>query len=793
MDGPVLLHVLTNKGHGFEPAVKDPVKFHAPAPFQKTGNGIVPLKTSSSRTYTDAVSDTLFEACRRDPKVAVITAAMCEGNKLQKIRDTFPDQFFDVGICESHAVAFAAGMAKAGARPVVDIYSTFLQRSYDQIFQEVALQDLPVVFCLDRAGLVGADGPTHHGTYDLAYMRVFPNMVVMAPGDEKDIGPMFDFALAHTSPVALRYPRANLETIEREVQPVELGQAEILEWETDGMLLACGAMVGSCLRVAERLRRALRPAGRRGQRPVRQAARSRDDRQGDRGVRLRPDGRGRLPDGRLRLGGARGGQRRGAAHQPRPPARPARPLCDARRARRAARRGRPRRRGHHPGGPGPGDGAGRDADPRAGQGQGGPTVTASPSGPERGILAGNGRAAMRLVTISAVSWIHRTTRPDPQPTPLSRDRRPRSGGASGSTRRPHPAAPAGDPGQWDQARGPCRRPKPWRDAVTQAHGLELAGVDLSADSNLSSTCRPTWRSCSAATAPSCTRRGGWRTIPRPCWASTSGRLGFLADLTPAAFQDRLDDLAARRFTVENLMTLACIVTPRSGPTRIFRGLNDAVIRAAPIFHLVEIGLSIDGESVMTYRGDGLIIATPVGSTAHSLSAGGPILPPNAHMFVVTPICPHTLTQRPLVDSAHKVYETTPLGEGTRHDAGDRRPGSGPPAVAATASRSAAARPPSPWSGSPATASTAPSATSSAGARCRSPAAGRIADRVLVPAYDTNHLLRHGQTLTATFTPFDATDYSGGYATTIINVQPVPPPRIQLWLHDLFLLLVERSA
>jgi 1-deoxy-D-xylulose-5-phosphate synthase len=145
-------------------------------------------------------------------------------------------------------------MAKAGARPVVDIYSTFLQRSYDQIFQEVALQNLPVVFCLDRAGLVGADGPTHHGAYDLTYLRVFPNMVVMAPGDEKDIDPMFEFALTQNSPVAIRYPRANLDTIEREVQPVELGQAEILEWETDGMLLACGPAVECCLRVATFLR-----------------------------------------------------------------------------------------------------------------------------------------------------------------------------------------------------------------------------------------------------------------------------------------------------------------------------------------------------------------------------------------------------------------------------------------------------------------------------------------------------------------------------------------------------------
>jgi 1-deoxy-D-xylulose-5-phosphate synthase len=253
LDGPVLLHVLTVKGRGFEPAMRDPVRFHAPAPFQNESTGVVPLKTSTSRTYTDAVSDVLFEMCRGEPRVAVITAAMCEGNKLQKIRDTFPKQFFDVGICESHAVAFAAGLAKAGARPVVDIYSTFLQRSYDQIFQEVALQDLPVVFCLDRAGLVGADGPTHHGAYDLAYLRVFPNMVIMAPGDENDIAPMFAFALRHTSPVAIRYPRANLETIKREVQPITLGQSEVLEFETDGVLLACGALVGTCLRVADRL------------------------------------------------------------------------------------------------------------------------------------------------------------------------------------------------------------------------------------------------------------------------------------------------------------------------------------------------------------------------------------------------------------------------------------------------------------------------------------------------------------------------------------------------------------
>lgn len=259
MDGPVLLHVLTNKGHGFEPAARDPVKFHAPAPFERVENengpAVVPIKSGGAKAYTDAVSAALFEAMERDPRVAVLTAAMCEGNKLQKIRDAHPDRFFDTGICESHAVAFAAGMAKAGARPVVDIYSTFLQRSYDQIFQEVALQNLPVAFALDRAGLVGPDGPTHHGAYDIAYMRVFPNMVVMAPGDALDVKPMVDFALAHDGPVSIRYPKTNLESIERDHAPIELGVAEpVTDWEGDGVFLVFGALLPTALRAAETLR-----------------------------------------------------------------------------------------------------------------------------------------------------------------------------------------------------------------------------------------------------------------------------------------------------------------------------------------------------------------------------------------------------------------------------------------------------------------------------------------------------------------------------------------------------------
>jgi 1-deoxy-D-xylulose-5-phosphate synthase len=179
---------------------------------------------------------------------------MCAGNKLGRIRDEFPERFFDTGICESHAVAFAGGMAKSGMRPIVDIYSTFLQRSFDQIFQEVALQNLPVVFCLDRAGLCGPDGPTHHGVFDNSYMRVFPNMVVMAPGDAADVGPMLDFALRHDGPTSLRYPKTNAETVDRDPAPVELGQAEVYRWGQDGNLLAYGALFPTCVKAADKLR-----------------------------------------------------------------------------------------------------------------------------------------------------------------------------------------------------------------------------------------------------------------------------------------------------------------------------------------------------------------------------------------------------------------------------------------------------------------------------------------------------------------------------------------------------------
>ncbi|HEX4070818.1 MAG TPA: 1-deoxy-D-xylulose-5-phosphate synthase [Planctomycetaceae bacterium] len=253
--GPVLLHVFTEKGHGFKPACEDPVRFHTPPVFSRNANGeIESVKKSSTAAYTDIASDAIHTAMSRDTRVTVLTAAMCEGNKLQKVREEFSDRFFDTGICEGHAVAFAAGMAKSGLRPIVDIYSTFLQRSYDQIFQEVALQNLPVTFCLDRAGLCGPDGPTHHGLFDNSYMRVFPNIVLTAPGDALEMGPLVDFALAFPGPVAIRYPKANAETVDRALAPIELGRAEVIDWGTDGTFIAYGALLGNCVKAARRLR-----------------------------------------------------------------------------------------------------------------------------------------------------------------------------------------------------------------------------------------------------------------------------------------------------------------------------------------------------------------------------------------------------------------------------------------------------------------------------------------------------------------------------------------------------------
>ena len=251
--GPILLHVVTEKGRGYQPAEKDPVYFHTPPAFLDENGTPKVVAGSGQPAYTNFARDAIGDAMRRNDKVTVMTAAMCQGNKLEPVREAFPSRFFDVGICESHAVAFAAGHAKTGLRPIVTIYSTFLQRSYDQIFQEVALQNLPVAFMLDRAGLAGPDGPTHHGVFDLAYMRAFPNMVVMAPADCSEVGAMLDFALEFDGPTAIRYPKASAPKLGLESDKIELGKGQIVRWGADGAILGLGAMLEPALRAADRL------------------------------------------------------------------------------------------------------------------------------------------------------------------------------------------------------------------------------------------------------------------------------------------------------------------------------------------------------------------------------------------------------------------------------------------------------------------------------------------------------------------------------------------------------------
>jgi len=255
IDGPVLLHVFTEKGHGVPQASEDPVTFHTPPVFEKVGpdRSILSLRKGGSKAYTDAVSATIDQVMEEDARVTVMTAGMCQGNKLERIREKYPTRFYDVGICESHAVAFAAGQAKAGIRPIVNIYSTFLQRSFDQIFQEVALQNLPVTFTLDRSGLTGPDGPTHHGCFDISYMRLFPNMVVMAPGDEQDVAPMLRFAIQLGRPASMRYPKASLEKVERTDAAIKIGKAEVFSWGRDGAIVAFGSLFPTCVKASQKL------------------------------------------------------------------------------------------------------------------------------------------------------------------------------------------------------------------------------------------------------------------------------------------------------------------------------------------------------------------------------------------------------------------------------------------------------------------------------------------------------------------------------------------------------------
>jgi 1-deoxy-D-xylulose-5-phosphate synthase len=242
MKGPVLVHVITQKGRGYQPALNDPDLFHGIGPFDidtgKTARKLLP-------SYTEIFGEFMVDKGREDDRVVAITAAMASGTGLKHFARNFPERFFDVGICEQHAVTMAAGMARAGLKPVVCIYSTFLQRAYDQILHDVALQRLPVIFAIDRAGLVGEDGPTHHGVFDLAYLRSIPNFTIMAPADENEFLDMLNTAFTIDGPVAIRYPRgvgAGVK-IEEQRHCLEVGKARILREGKDLGVLAVGRTV----------------------------------------------------------------------------------------------------------------------------------------------------------------------------------------------------------------------------------------------------------------------------------------------------------------------------------------------------------------------------------------------------------------------------------------------------------------------------------------------------------------------------------------------------------------------
>ena len=252
VQGPVLVHVMTKKGYGYPPAERHPARFHGTAPFEiKSG---LPVKNEKP-TYTDIFSTVMRKMGDREEKVVAVTAAMETGTGLKRFHNMFPDRFFDVGIAEEHAVTFAAALAAGGRRPVVAVYSSFLQRAYDQVLHDVCIQKLPVVFAIDRAGPVGSDGETHQGVFDISYLTSIPNMTVMAPKNKWELSDMLKFAVHFDGPIAMRYPKGEAWTgLEEHRAPVALGRCEVIGEGEDVLLFALGSMVAEAAEVRERLK-----------------------------------------------------------------------------------------------------------------------------------------------------------------------------------------------------------------------------------------------------------------------------------------------------------------------------------------------------------------------------------------------------------------------------------------------------------------------------------------------------------------------------------------------------------
>jgi len=253
--GPILVHVITKKGKGYPPAELNPARFHGVAPFVKETGEPLGDQSHHPPTYTEVFGETLCRLAKENPHLIAITAAMQSGTGLEQFSREFPDRFYDIGIAEQHAVTFAAGLALEGMKPVVAIYSTFLQRAYDQILQDVCLQNLPVVFALDRGGIVGEDGATHQGLFDFSYLRHIPNLIIMVPKDEDEFQHMIKTAVECPIPVAFRYPRGRGVGVKRDplLKSIEIGKGEILRKGNDVLLLAIGSTVYPSLRAAERL------------------------------------------------------------------------------------------------------------------------------------------------------------------------------------------------------------------------------------------------------------------------------------------------------------------------------------------------------------------------------------------------------------------------------------------------------------------------------------------------------------------------------------------------------------
>ncbi len=546
MTGPRVVHVLTQKGKGFGHAEENQEKWHGLAAYDPV-TGEPRKKASGPPTWTQVFGDALADLADTHPELVAITAAMPSGTGTNVFQRRHAERFFDVGIAEGHAVTFAAGLATQSIRPVCAIYSTFLQRAYDNIIHDVAIQHLPVVFAMDRAGLVGEDGQTHMGLYDIAYLLAVPGMTVTAPKDGDELIGLLKTALVHGGPTSTRYPRDKAPAAPRptaDVPAVPYGTWELLREGGDV------AIPG--------------------------APDARHRRGGDHRERLRGPPRGAPAD--HQPGGARRRARRAGPHH-----RPGAP----RRAARALRSDAGRHCAAHHGAPHRGE----------------------PRGLMRLGVVGNPRYA-RLAAI-----LHQLAREAP---------------ARGLTLYTEPDIAD----IWERPLPPIGEAPLDAMLTFGGDGTLLRGARI--------------------VAPNET----------PILGVNLGRVGFLTTATRETFFDALDRLVGGDAAVERRQTLQAHVCSGEGEQRVeFFALNDVAVHKEGVARVVRMHVYIDGENIGPYSADGLVVASPTGSTAYSLSAGGPIIVPGVEAMVVTPICAHTLAVRPLVVPGAATVVVAPISEG----------------------------------------------------------------------------------------------------------------------------------